>query len=159
MVPRYAHGMRRITAADVVDVFAYTVVLGVFVQLFPAVITESFLVTLLTAVLLKLVLELVVALKTWAVARFRLATTSGERVLRAAVLLVVLPASKFLVLEATDLVFGDAVHLGGFLQVTVLIVALMLVRGAARLLLRNGRQDDGPDDRVGPARTGRPDAA
>ncbi|MFK4728205.1 hypothetical protein ROT00_00800 [Agromyces mediolanus] len=147
--------MRRISAADVVDVFAYTVVLGVFVQLFPAVITESFLVTLLTAVLLKLVLELVVALKTWALGRFRLATTPGERVLRAAVLLVVLPGSKFLVLEATDLVFGDAVHLGGFFQVTVLIVALMLARGGARLLLREGRAD-GP---VRPVESDRPDAA
>lgn len=42
-----------------VDVCVYQVVLGVFVQLFPAMTTETFLLSLLTAILLKLVLELV----------------------------------------------------------------------------------------------------
>ena len=48
---------------DLVDVFVYLVVLGVFIQLFPAVISESFPVALLTAVLLKIVLEGVLFVK------------------------------------------------------------------------------------------------
>ncbi len=74
------------------DVLAYLVVLGVFIQLFPVVISETFLLALLTAILLKVVLELVA------------------------------------------LAFGDAVRLGGFLQVTALIVFLMVARGGTRRL-------------------------
>lgn len=40
-----------------------------------------------------------------------------------------------LVLELVDVVFGDAVQLGGFFLVTLLIVVLMLARGATRRLL------------------------
>ncbi|MCX6503216.1 MAG: hypothetical protein NT132_12575 [Microbacterium sp.] len=39
-------------------------------------------------------------------------------------------------LELVDLAFGDAVHLGGFLPVTALIIVLMLARGGTRRLLR-----------------------
>lgn len=49
----------RIRPIDLVDVLVYLVVLGVFIQLFPAVISESFLLALLTAILLKVFLEIV----------------------------------------------------------------------------------------------------
>jgi hypothetical protein len=39
------------------------------------------------------------------------------------------------VLALVDLVFGDAVHLGGFVPVTLLIVALLLSRLGVRRLL------------------------
>ncbi|MDN4599013.1 hypothetical protein [Leifsonia virtsii] len=124
-----------VRAVDVVDVFSYLVVLGLFIQVFPAVISESFLVALLTAVLLKLVLELVLAVKKRIVARIRNSDRALIRVVNVVALLLVLPGSKFLVLELVDLVFGDAVHLGGFFQVTLLIVVLMLVRGGVRRLV------------------------
>jgi hypothetical protein len=41
-----------------------------------------------------------------------------------------------LVLEAVALVFGDAVSLGGFWSVTVLIITLLLARLGVRRLLR-----------------------
>lgn len=121
-----------IRALDLVDVFVYLVVLGVFTQLFPEVISESFLLALLTAILLKVVLEVVLLIKKRIITRIRGARTLWVRVVNTAVLLLVLPGSKFLVLELVDLVFGDAVHLGGFFQVTALIVVLMLARGGVR---------------------------
>lgn len=123
-------------AVDVVDVFSYLIVLGIFIQVFPAVISESFLVALLTAVLLKLVLEAVLAVKKRVVERIRRSRRTAVRVVNVVVLILVLPGSKLVVLELVDLVFGDAVHLGGFFQVTLLIVVLMLVRGAVRRLVR-----------------------
>ena len=128
----------RVRAIDLVDVFVYLVVLGVFVQLFPAVITESFLLSLLTAVLLKIVLELVMVVKKRIVARIRDTERGWLRTVDAATLLLVLPGSKFLVLELTDLVFGGAVQLGGFFPVTALIVVLMLARGGVRRLVGSG---------------------
>lgn len=122
-------------AADVADVFVYTVVIGLFVEFFPKVISESFVLTLLTAVLLKLVLELVLAAKKALLGNVR-GNSAMSRVISLVSLLVLLPLSKFVVLELTALVFRGSVSLGNFIQVTVLIVTLMLARGATRRLLR-----------------------
>lgn len=132
-----ADGRRRsmtLRAIDLVDVFVYLVVLGVFIQLFPEVISESFLLALLTAILLKVVLELVLVLKKRIISRIRGARTPWIRVVNVAALLLVLPGSKFVVLELVAWVFDDAVYLGGFFAVTALIVVLMLARGGVRKL-------------------------
>ena len=119
------------------DVLVYLVVLGVFIQFFPEVIAESFLLSLLTAILLKIVLECVLWVKKRIVARIR-TSRRWVRVANILTLFLVLPGSKFLVLWLTDLAFGGAVRLGGFVQVTALIVVLMLARGGVRRLLAPG---------------------
>lgn len=136
-------GGLRVRAIDLVDVFAYLVVLGVFIQLFPEVISESFLLALLTAVLFKVVLEVVVWVKTWIVGRIRTTGSIMVRVAGIACLLLAMGGSKLLVLELTALVFGGAVRLGGFFQVTALIACLMLVRAGTRLMLAPRARTDG----------------
>ena len=123
-------------AADIVDVFAYAVVLGLFVEFFPRVISETYVFTLLTAVLLKLVLELVVWAKTTLLKRVKSASSTRVRVISIVTLILVLPGSKFIVLELTAIVFQGQVYLGGFFQVTALIIVLMLARGGIRRLIR-----------------------
>jgi hypothetical protein len=91
---------------------------------------------LLTAALLKGVLEVVVLAKNWVKARFRQASTPFGKVTAGLLLWVVLFGSKFLVLEAVDFVFGSRVSLGGFFSVTLLILVLLLARAAVRRLLR-----------------------
>ena len=125
----------RIRPLDLVDVFVYLVVLGAFIQLFPQVISETFLLALLTAILLKVVLELVLLAKKWLLGRIRGAESRARKVIGVITLLLVLPGSKFLVLGLVDLAFGDAVKLGGFFQVTALIVVLMLARAGVRRLV------------------------
>ena len=123
-------------AAAVIDVFVYVVVLNLFVEYLPKVLSETFTLSLLTAILLKVVLEVVVAGKNRVKARFRAASTPGGKALAGILLWGVLFGSKFLVLEAVDLVFGDRVSLGGFFSVTLLVVALLLARAGVRRLLR-----------------------
>jgi hypothetical protein len=94
---------------------------------------------LLTAVLLKGVLEIVVAAKNRVKARFRQASTPVGKLVAAVLLWVVLFGSKFLVLEVVDLVFGDRVSLGGFFSVTGPILALLVSRAAVRRLLQRPR--------------------
>lgn len=125
----------RIAAVDLVDVLVYLVVLGTFTQLFPEVISESFLTSLVTALLLKLVLELVVRVKTAVLARIRDAQTARVRALAAIGLVLAGAGSKALILWLTDVVLGDAVSLGGFLSVTLLVVVLMLARAGVRRLI------------------------
>jgi hypothetical protein len=130
----------RIRAIDLVDVFVYLIVLGLFTQLFPAVISETFLLALLTAVLLKAVLEIVLLVKKRTIERIRMSRRTAVRIANIVVLLLVLPGSKLLVLELVALAFGDAVYLGGFFQVTALIIVLMLARGGVRRLLPADRE-------------------
>jgi hypothetical protein len=99
------------------------------------VITETFTISLLTAALLKVVLELVVRVKKSARGRLRAARTPVGKVGAGLLLWAVLVGSKFLVLTLEDLVFGDAVELGGFFAVTLLIIALLLARAGVRRLL------------------------
>lgn len=113
------------------------VVLNLAIEYVPAVISESFTLSLLTAVLLKIALELVIVLKTKVVDRLRAATTARGKVAAALLLWVVAAGSKLVVLELVDLVFGDAVSLGGFLAVTLLVVALLASRAAVRRLLHD----------------------
>ncbi len=131
----------RLRPIDLVDVFVYLVVLGVFSELFPRVISETFLLALLTAILLKVVLELVLVVKKRVVARIRAAQTPVGRVVNALSLVLVMAGSKFLVLELTALAFGDFVQLGGFFSVTALILTLMLARAGMRYLLARTDQE------------------
>lgn len=131
----------RLRPIDLVDVFVYLVVLGVFSELFPRVISETFLLALLTAILLKVVLELVLVVKKRVVARIRAAPTPVGRVVNALSLVLVMAGSKFLVLELTALAFGDFVQLGGFFSVTALILTLMLARAGVRYLLARTDQE------------------
>jgi hypothetical protein len=127
-------------AAAVVDVFVYVVVLNLFVEYLPQVLSETFTLSLLTAVLLKGVLEVVALAKNRVKARFRQASTPIGRVVAAVMLWLVLFGSKFLVLEVVNLAFGDRVSLGGLFSVTLLILTLLLSRAAVRRLLQRPHQ-------------------
>lgn len=125
----------RARPADVVDVFVYVVVLNLAIEYLPQVISEGFTVSLLTAVLLKVALELVLLLKSAVLARWKAATTRRAKVASGLAIWVVAAGSKFVVLELVALVFGDAVSLGGFVPVTLLIIALLASRAGVRRLL------------------------
>lgn len=133
----------RLRAVDVVDVFVYLIVLGLFTQFLPSVITESFIVSLLTAVLFKLALEVIAVLKTRILDRIRASRTPAGKTLNAVLLVALGAGSKFVILWLTDLVFGDAVQLGGFVSVTLLIVVLMAARLGIRLLVDRTWPRDG----------------
>ena len=130
-VPR----QRLVTPADVVDVFVYVVVLNLAAEYVPQVITETFTLSLLTAVLLKLVLEGVVWCKDRVKARFKAAATVSARIGAGLLLWVLMVGSKFVVLELVALFFADQVQLGGFFLVTGLILVLLLARSGVRRLL------------------------
>ena len=67
--------------------------------------------------------------------RLRAADTRRAKLAAAVALWLVAAGSKLVVLELVDLVFGDAVSLGGFISVTLLVAALLVSRAAVRRLL------------------------
>lgn len=122
-------------SADVIDVFAYVVVLGLAVEYLPQVISETFTLTLLTAVLLKVTLEVVLALKRPLKRRFADAATTPAKIGALLMLWLLVVASKVVILELVAWVFAGSVHLGGFFAVTGLVLALLAARAAVRWLL------------------------
>ena len=129
-------------AAAIVDVFVYVVVLNLFVEYLPVVISETFTLSLLTAALLKVTLELVLLLKGAILARLRGATTRLAKTTSALMLWVVAAGSKLLVLWLIDIAFRGSVSLGGFIPVTLLVIALLVSRAAVRRLLYSTTDPD-----------------
>ena len=125
----------RARPSDVVDVFVYVVVLNLAVEYVPAVISEGFTLSLLTAVLLKVSLEVVLAVKERLKIRLLAATTRRGKIGSALLIWLVAAGSKFIVLELVNLAFGESVSLGGFWSVSGLIATLLLSRAAVRRLL------------------------
>jgi hypothetical protein len=121
--------------ANVIDLFVYVVVLNLAIEYIPSVISESFTLSLLTAALLKISLELVLLLKSHVVARFHAANTRRGKLVAALALWAVAAGSKLVVLKLVDIVFGDDVSLGGFVPVTALVITLLVSRAAVRRLL------------------------
>lgn len=128
---------RWVSAVDIVDVFVYVIVLNLAVEYLPVVISETFTLSLLTAILLKLVLEVVIAIKDRVKIRFKAATTPAGKIGSGLLLWLLLIVSKFVVLELIALAFGSQVSLGGFWSVTGLILVLMLARAGVRRLLES----------------------
>ena len=80
-------------------------------------------------------LELVILVKSHILGRLRAATTRRGKLAASLSLWVVAVGSKLVVLEMVNVLFGDAVSLGGFIPVTLLVVVLLLSRAAIRRLL------------------------
>ncbi len=103
-----------------------------FTQLFPTVISETFLASLVTAILLKVALEGVIWVKGRIVRRIKDSKTRRARFTAAVSLPILGAGSKALILWLTDVILGDAVYLGGFWAVTLLVITLMAARALVR---------------------------
>ena len=123
------------------DVLVYTTVLNLFVEYWDAIVIDSFTISLFTAVVLKILLDLLTTVEHHVkgfVSRF-------NEVLGYVSMFVVLFLSKFVILEVIDIIFGDHVELGGFLNVVVIIITLMVARElTVRAYLALGEPD--PDE-------------
>jgi hypothetical protein len=122
------------------DVLIYTVVLNLFVEHVDNVVIDSFTISLLTAVLLKILLDIVMRAEHtvkgfWGDKEGTLASILG-----AVSLIAILFFGKLMILWVVDIVFGDHVELGHFIEVVALVLALMITRELVhRLFLALGK--------------------
>ncbi len=110
------------------DVLIYVVVLNLFVEYVESMVIDSFTISILTAILLKALLDLILGLEHRAAHFFKARSGNLSRFLRIFSTWLILFLSKFFILEVEDLVFGDHVELGTFVHVWVLVIALMVAR-------------------------------
>jgi hypothetical protein len=123
---------QRVFADWLIDILIYLVVLNLFVEYTSSVVIDSFAISILTAMLLKLLLVVITLAKKTV---WRWAGSKGSRLYTLVGILgvwAILFLSKFVILEAEDLVFGDLVELGSFVDVMLLVAALVVTRELVR---------------------------
>ena len=119
------------------DVLIYIIVLNLFVEFNSKIVIDSFTISIFTAILLKILLEIILKLEHRVSDAFK-----SYKVLRILLVWLILFGSKFLILEVVDLVFGEHVELGKFLDVIVLVIALMVAREVFSWIYRSlGERD------------------
>ena len=110
------------------DVLIYTIVLNLFVEHVDAVVIDSFTISILTAVLLKILLDVVMGLEHRVHHYFAQKEGTVFKFFGTVSLFAILFLGKLFILEVVNLVFGDHVELGHFVDVLALVLALMITR-------------------------------
>ena len=100
-------------------------VLNLFVQFCDRVVIDNFPISLFTAALLQVLLKATLAIEHRIGRYFRSRSGTRAVMLRVLATWAVLFGSKFVILDAVDIVFGDDVDLGGVVPFIVLVVALL----------------------------------
>jgi hypothetical protein len=127
---RTVNGAQLVFLGVLSSVLVNIVVLNLFVEFSDKVIIDSFTISIFTAVLLTALLFVITRFE-HRISHFFFEQHTGRAWRFAGVVAVwaVLFGSKFLILEAVDLVFGDHVELGKLIEV-ILIVVVMLASKA-----------------------------
>ena len=116
------------------------VVLNLFVEYWEHVVAASFTTTLLAAVLLQVLLKLTIALEHRVAAFFKKWPGGFAKFMRFFSAWVVLFGSKFVILEALALAFGDGLRFGGpwhgIVALIVVVVAMLVVEAALVMFYR-----------------------
>ena len=123
---------QRVFADWLTDILVYMVVLNLFVEYRSAIVIDSFAISILTALLLKVLLVVITHGKktVWKWARSK--DSRPYTVVGAFGVWAILFLSKFVILEAEDFVFGDLVELGTFVDVMLLVAAQVVTRELVR---------------------------
>ncbi len=114
-----------------VDVLIYTIVLNLFVEYSEAVKIDSFTISVLTALLLKLILVFLERIENRVHHYFDQKEGTAFKVLGFVITIAILILGKLFILEAVNFVFGDRVELGHFVEVLVLILTMIIARAVA----------------------------
>jgi hypothetical protein len=113
------------------------VVLNFFVEYSKYVVIDSFTVSLLAAVLLQILLKLTIAVEHRVAAFFKARQGGFAKFMRFFCAWLVLFGSKFVILEALDIVFGHRVDFGGpFHGLVALIVVVVAMLVAEEAIVR-----------------------
>jgi hypothetical protein len=112
-------------------------VLGLFVEYWEHVSADSFTVILLAAVVLQVLLKLTIAVEHRVAAYFNARPGGFAKVMRFFCAWVVLFGSKFVILEALALAFGERLRFGGpFHGIVALIVVVVVMLVVEAVLVK-----------------------
>jgi hypothetical protein len=101
-------------------------VLNFFDEYWHKVVIESFTISLLAAALLQVLLRLTLHVEHRIADYFKAKGGKGAKAKRLFASWIVLFGSKFIILEAVDIVFGDHVEFGGVIPFIVVVIAIII---------------------------------
>ena len=107
-------------------ILVYTVILNLFVEYSDAFVIDSFTISVLTAIVLKAFLDIILGLEHRVASYFKAREGAFYRLLGIFFTLSILFLSKFVILEAIDIIFGDHVEISGFIPLVALIIAMLV---------------------------------
>ncbi|MFV2064585.1 MAG: hypothetical protein ACC726_13910 [Chloroflexota bacterium] len=107
---------------------AYVVVLNLWVEFNSAVVIDSFVISIFTAAVLLALLVLILGLERRVKSWFDTREGTIYRVVGTFSTLLILFLSKFVILEVIDIIFGEHVNLGRFIDVLVLVLLLIVAQ-------------------------------
>ena len=110
------------------DVLVYIIVLNLFVEFVDTIIIDSFWISILTAVLLKFLLDIVLSFEHHIDTFFEKFEGSFYKFLEISTKILILFTSKLIILEVVNFVFEEHVELGHFIEILALIIAMMATR-------------------------------
>lgn len=113
------------------------VVLNLFVEFVHTIVIDSFSISILTAVLLKLMVDAVKGLEQSVSAYFAAREGAVWKAIRFLAVWLILFLSKFVILEAVNVVFGDHVELGSFIEIVGIIVTMLAANAALLAVYRS----------------------
>ena len=132
-------------ASWMTDVLVYIVVLNLFVEFVDMVVIDSFWISILTAVLLKLLLDALTGVEHRVLGFFKARDGRIYTILGSLSFFSILFLGKLFILEAVNFVFGDHVELGHFIEIVTLIIAMMLSRLALQKIYERLGSVNGPE--------------
>jgi hypothetical protein len=134
--PTLTKAQRRF-ASWMTDVLIYIVVLNLYVEYFEAKVIDSFTISILTAILLKGLLDLITAGKKRVLAWSRQREGVKYMLMGLFGVWLILFFSKFLILESVNFVFRESVELGNFINVMLLVAGMMVAREIVYRIFRS----------------------
>jgi hypothetical protein len=127
-----------------IDILVYTIVLNLFDEYVDGVVIDSFTISLLTAILLKVMLVLLSKVEEPVSEYFLSKGTAAAKAVGVVVVFAILFGGKLLILEVVNLIFGDDVELGHIVEVLALIISMIAARRLMSWLFDRLGTDDGP---------------
>ena len=115
---------QQVFAGAILNVLVNVVVLNLFVEFVDAVVIDSFIISVLTAVLLTAMIGILAKFE-HRIHHFFFEKHSW-RLAGGFTIWVVLFGGKFVMLEVVDVVFGEQVELGHLLEVILIVVTMMI---------------------------------
>ena len=111
-------------------------VLNLFVEYVHTIVIDSFAISVLTALLMKLAIDAVKGLEHRVAGYFRTKQGLVWRALGMISVFSILFLSKFVILELVNIVFGDHVELGHFIEIVVIILTMLVGNALLQLVFR-----------------------
>ena len=119
------------------DLLIYIVVLNFFAQHWDAFYFENFTYSVLTAIVLKAFLVIILSFEHHVADFFKRYKSTFSRYVYYFTTFSILFFSKFIILEAINIIFGHKVDIYGFIPLIVLIIALIVSRKLIEYIYKN----------------------